>query len=220
MNPRMEDTIRDIAIWAVPVLIGVIFHEVAHGWVANKLGDSTAARMGRLTLNPISHIDLFGTILLPAILIISRAPFVFGYAKPVPVNFNNLRNPKTDMIWVALAGPMTNILLALAGLYALKFANGRVADSSAVLMPLLLMAQVGVEINVMLATFNLFPIPPLDGGRVLVGLLPRRLSMAVARIEPFGFLIIILLLMTNKIDFILGPIRRLVLGMLGALLVI
>jgi Zn-dependent protease len=216
----MEDTIRDIAIWAVPVLIGVIFHEVAHGWVANKLGDSTAARMGRLTLNPISHIDLFGTILLPAILIISRAPFVFGYAKPVPVNFHNLRNPKTDMIWVALAGPMTNILLALAGLYALKFASGRVADSSAVFMPLLLMAQVGVEINVMLATFNLFPIPPLDGGRVLVGLLPRRLSMAVARIEPFGFLIIIVLLMTNKIDFILGPIRRLVLGMLGALLLI
>jgi Zn-dependent protease len=220
MNPRMEDTIRDIAIWAVPVLIGVIFHEVAHGWVANKLGDSTAARMGRLTLNPISHIDLFGTILLPAILIISHAPFVFGYAKPVPVNFHNLRNPKTDMIWVALAGPMTNILLALVGLYALKFANGRVADSSAVLMPLQLMAQVGVEINVMLATFNLFPIPPLDGGRVLVGLLPRRLSMVVARIEPFGFLIIIVLLMTNKIDFILGPIRRLVLGMLGALLLI
>ncbi|HTM11157.1 MAG TPA: site-2 protease family protein [Verrucomicrobiae bacterium] len=216
----MEDTIREIAILAVPVLFGVIFHEVAHGWVANKLGDPTAARMGRLTLNPISHIDLFGTIILPALLYISGARFLFGYAKPVPVNFNNLRNPKTDMIWVALAGPLTNILLALASLYALKFANGSQTDASPTMMPILLMAQVSVEINVMLATFNLFPIPPLDGGRVLVGLLPRRLSTTVARIEPFGFLIIILLLMTNKIDFILGPIRRLVLGMLGALLLI
>ena len=213
----MEDTISNIAILALPVLFGVIFHEVAHGWVANKLGDPTAARMGRLTLNPIPHVDLFGTIILPLLLYISGSRFLFGYAKPVPVNFQNLRNPKRDMIWVALAGPMTNIFLALASLYLLKFANGAEAQYSA-LMPLLLIAQVSVEINVMLATFNLFPVPPLDGGRVLVGLLPRRLSAAVARIEPFGFLIILLLLMTNKIDFILGPIRRVVLEMLGLLL--
>lgn len=213
----MEDTISNIAILALPVLFGVIFHEVAHGWVANKLGDPTAARMGRLTLNPLPHIDLFGTIILPLLLYISGARFLFGYAKPVPVNFQNLRNPKRDMIWVALAGPMTNILLALASLYLLKFANGAEAKYSA-LMPLLLLAQVSVEINVMLATFNLFPVPPLDGGRVLVGLLPARLSATVARVEPFGFLIILLLLMTNKIDFILGPIRRLVLEMLGLLL--
>jgi len=211
----MEETIRDIAIWAVPVLLGVILHEVAHGWVANKLGDSTAARMGRLTLNPISHIDLFGTILLPAILIIGRAPFVFGYAKPVPVNFHNLRNPKRDMIWVALAGPMTNILLALASLYLAKYANG--AASTLVLTPLFLMAQSSVNINVMLAAFNLFPVPPLDGGRVLVGLLPNPYSAVVARIEPFGFLIIIVLLMTHTLDVILEPMMRFVFGVLQAL---
>ncbi|HEY1375090.1 MAG TPA: site-2 protease family protein [Candidatus Binatia bacterium] len=214
----MEETIRDIAIWAVPVLLGVIFHEVAHGWVANKLGDPTAARLGRLTLNPIPHIDLFGTILLPAILIVSGAPFVFGYARPVPVNFQNLRRPKQDMIWVALAGPMTNILLALVSLYILKFADSA-AYSAMIATPLALMAQSSVNINVMLAAFNLFPVPPLDGGRVLVGLLPNPYSAAVARIEPFGFLIIILLLMTHTIDVILGPIVRFILTILGALLV-
>jgi Zn-dependent protease len=213
----MEDSIREIAIWAVPVLFGIIFHEVAHGWVASKLGDPTAARMGRLTLNPISHIDLFGTILLPAILILGGAPFVFGYAKPVPVNFNNLRRPKHDMIWVALAGPMTNILLALVSLYVVKFSDNA-AYSAVALAPLVLMAQTSVNINVMLASFNLFPIPPLDGGRVLVGLLPNPYSAAVARIEPFGFLIIIVLLMTHTLDVILGPIIRFVFGILGALL--
>src|SRR5690349_25170592 len=120
----MEDTISNIAILALPVLFGVIFHEVAHGWVANKLGDPTAARMGHLTLDPIPHIDVFGTIILPLLLYISGSRFLFGYAKPVPVNFQNLRNPKRDMIWVALAGPMTNIFLARASLYLLKFANG------------------------------------------------------------------------------------------------
>jgi Zn-dependent protease len=214
----MEETIRNIAIWAVPVLLGVIFHEVAHGWVANKLGDPTAARLGRLTLNPIPHIDLFGTILLPGILIVGGAPFVFGYAKPVPVNFQNLRRPKQDMIWVALAGPMTNIILALASLYIYKFAESA-AYSPAIATPLSLMAQSSVNINVMLASFNLFPLPPLDGGRVLIGLLPNPYSMAVARIEPFGFLIIILLLMTHTIDVILGPIVRFILTVLGALLI-
>lgn len=214
----MEETIRDIAIWAVPVLLGVIFHEVAHGWVANKLGDPTAARLGRLTLNPIPHIDLFGTILLPAILIVGGAPFVFGYAKPVPVNFQNLRRPKQDMIWVALAGPMTNIVLALLSLYLFKLADSA-AYAALLATPLALMAQSSVNINVMLAAFNLFPVPPLDGGRVLVGLLPNPYSAAVARIEPFGFLIIILLLMTHTLDVILGPIVRFILTILGALLI-
>ena len=115
-SPRekvLEDTIQKIAIWAIPVLIAVVFHEVAHGWVANRLGDPTAKNLGRLTLNPIAHIDLFGTILVPAMLILAHSPFVFGYAKPVPVNFHNLRNPKRDMVWVALAGPVMNLLLAL-----------------------------------------------------------------------------------------------------------
>src|ERR1043165_9819180 len=215
----MEETIRDIAIWAVPVLLGVIFHEVAHGWVANKLGDPTAARLGRLTLNPIPHIYLFGTILLPGVLIVGGAPFVFGYAKPVPVNFQNLRRPKQDMIWVALAGPMTNIVLALLSLYLFKFADSVAYSAAVVATPLALMAQSSVNINVMLAAFNLFPVPPLDGGRVLVGLLPNPYSAVVARIEPFGFLIIILLLMTHTLDVILGPIIRFILTILGALLI-
>ncbi len=218
----IEETLRDIAIWAVPILAAIIFHEVAHGWVANLRGDPTAARMGRLTLNPISHIDLFGTIILPGLLIVSRAPFVFGYAKPVPVNFSNLRRPKSDMIWVALAGPVTNILLALGSLYVLKFVSGVGSPSgfSAIATtPVALMARSSVNINVMLAAFNLFPVPPLDGGRVLVGLLPQPYSSLVARVEPFGFLIIILLLMTHTLDNLIEPIVRVVVGILGLLLV-
>lgn len=217
----MEETIRQIAIWALPILMAVVFHEVAHGWVAFRLGDPTAARMGRLTLNPISHIDLFGTVLLPLLLIVAHSPFLFGYAKPVPVNFYNLNHPKRDMIWVALAGPMTNILLALGSVLVLKFllSLNFSPDSSlssfflAVLTPLALMAQKSVVINVLLAVFNIFPIPPLDGGRVLVGLLPEPYSSTVARIEPYGFLILIFLLMTNVLGVIIGPIVHFLLAM-------
>ncbi len=209
----IEETIRQIAIWALPILMAIVFHEVAHGWVAFKLGDPTAARMGRLTLNPIPHIDLFGTILLPLFLIIAHAPFLFGYAKPVPVNFNNLNHPKRDMVWVALAGPATNILLAIGSVWVWKFILGLSfsPDSSstsfwlAVLTPLALMAQNSLVINLVLAVFNILPIPPLDGGRVLVGLLPEPHSSTVARIEPYGFLIIVFLLMFHVLDVILGP---------------
>ena len=200
------------------MLVAIIFHEVAHGWVAFRLGDPTAARMGRLTLNPISHIDLFGTILMPLFLIIAGAPFVFGYAKPVPVNFHNLNHPKRDMIWVAGAGPVTNILLAVVSAYVLM----ALRSSAWVLpefigLPLALMAQYSVAINAMLAAFNLLPLPPLDGGRVLVGLLPQPYSTMVARIEPYGFLIILVLLMTHTLDVILHPlvyfVSRLVQGL-------
>lgn len=216
----IEDTIRQIAIWALPVLAAIVFHEVAHGWVAYRLGDPTAARMGRLTLNPISHVDLFGTVLLPLLLIVMRAPFLFGYAKPVPVNYYNLNNPKRDMIWVALAGPVTNVLLALVSVIVLKvllaldfFAHGPMGSLwLAVLTPLALMAKNSVIINVVLAVFNGFPIPPLDGGRVLVGLLPEPHSSALARVEPYGFLIILLLLMTNVLDGLIGPPVRFLLG--------
>jgi Zn-dependent protease len=209
----LVDTIQQIALWAFPVLVAIIFHEVAHGWVANRLGDPTAARMGRLTLNPIAHIDLFGTVLLPALLIIANAPFLFGYAKPVPVNFHNLNNPKRDMIWVALAGPVTNLLLALGCIVALKIGlpmiRGGLHQSSSSIMeflvPIALMADYGVRINVVLAVFNALPLPPLDGGRVAVGLLPEPYSSMLARIEPYGFLVLIVLLMTRALDQIIGP---------------
>ncbi len=219
----LEESVRQISIWALPVLVAIIFHEVAHGWVAFRLGDSTAARMGRLTLNPISHIDPFGTVLLPLLLIVVGAPFLFGYAKPVPVNFYNLNHPKRDMIWVAGAGPVTNILLAVASVYILKFVD--LAGSSLltlpafVLTPLALMAQSSININVMLAAFNLLPVPPLDGGRVLVGLLPEPYSSTVARIEPYGFLIIVLLLMTHTLDIFIGPVVHFLFRLLRVLLV-
>ena len=210
----MQDTIQQIAIWALPVLIAIIFHEIAHGWVANLLGDPTAAKMGRLTLNPLAHIDIFGTILLPLALIIANAPFLFGYAKPVPLNFYNLRSPKRDMVWVALAGPVMNLLLALASILFLKLTipwlTGAAHDSTIAglvgfFAPIALMAKNSVLINVVLAVFNAFPLPPLDGGRVLVGLLPEPHSSLVARLEPFGFLIIFALLMTRSLDRVIGP---------------
>jgi Zn-dependent protease len=205
------EIIQQIAIWALPVLAAIVFHEVAHGWVAYRLGDPTAARLGRLTLNPLVHIDIFGTILVPLMLIVAHSPFVFGYAKPVPVNYANLRNPKRDMIWVAAAGPVTNLLLALAftilwkSLAALTGGQGFSSTYGAFLAAIVLMAQSGILINITLAVFNALPLPPLDGGRVLVGLLPEALSRKVARIEPFGFIILIVLLMTGTLDRIVDP---------------
>lgn len=222
----IEDTIRQIAIWAVPILAAIVFHEVAHGWVAHRLGDPTAARMGRLTLNPIPHIDPFGTVILPLLLIVLRSPFLFGYAKPVPVNYYNLSHPKRDMIWVALAGPAANLLLALASVLLLKFllslefsTEGRLGSLwLAVLSPIALMAKNSVVINVVLAVFNAFPIPPLDGGRVMVGLLPEPHSRTLARVEPYGFLIILLLLMTDVLGGLIGPPIRFLLGLFGGML--
>ncbi len=205
-----QDFLWQLSIWAFPVLVAIVFHEVAHGWVANRLGDPTASVMGRLTLNPLAHIDIVGTVLLPALLIWAGGP-VFGYAKPVPVNFSNLKDPKRDMIRVALAGPGANIILAVLSLVALKLIqiSGSIEIGS-VSAYLWYMSAASARINVMLAVFNIFPIPPLDGGRVLVGLLPEPQAMQVARIEPFGFIILVALLMSGVLTYTLVPIMNIV----------
>lgn len=202
----IDSILRGISIWALPVLFAIVLHEVAHGWVADKLGDDTARWMGRLTLNPIKHIDPIGTVVIPLALLVMGAPFLFGYAKPVPVNFGKLRNPKRDMIWVALAGPFTNLALAFASALLLWFAIQLPIAFSWFTQPLALMCQASIIINIVLCIFNLLPIPPLDGGRVAVGLLPGPLAYQLSRIEPYGFVIIIGLLMLGVFQSILGPV--------------
>jgi Zn-dependent protease len=184
----MNSTIYAVSVWVIPVVIAITFHEAAHGFVAHRLGDDTAWQLGRVSFNPLKHIDPFGTLLLPAFLLLSHSPFLFGYAKPVPVNFRRLNNPRLDMVWVALAGPATNIVLALAaaaGFHLLGFAP---VESAQWIFDNLKNALV---INVVLAVFNMMPIPPLDGGRVAVGLLPNALAIPLSRLEPYGLLILI-----------------------------
>ncbi len=174
--------------WAIPAILAITLHEAAHGFVARWFGDDTAWRLGRVSLNPLKHVDLFGTILLPAFLLLSSAPFLFGYAKPVPVNFGALRNPRRDMVWVAAAGPATNLLLATAAGLMVHLVDFLPAGADRWFLQNL---QNAIGINLILAVFNMLPLPPLDGGRVAVGLLPNVLARPLARLERSGMLIII-----------------------------
>lgn len=212
-----SNILRQVAVSAVPILIAIVFHEVAHGYAAYRLGDGTAKAMGRLTLNPIAHIDPFGTVLMPILLLVfTQGQFVFGYAKPVPINPFNFKNPRRDMALSAAAGPVMNLLLAAAGILLarlLVFSGGFIPDAASV--PLFLMLKSGIIINVVLASFNLIPIPPLDGGRVLAGLLPHRQAAALSSVEPYGMLIVIVLIATGLAQTLMRPLMRFFLALLG-----
>nr|WP_198984471.1 site-2 protease family protein [Herbaspirillum sp. ASV7] len=192
----MNDLIQTVAVYALPVLFAITLHEAAHAYAAKFFGDNTAYSMGRMSLNPIKHIDPFGTLLIPVLLYFATGgAFLFGYAKPVPINFGQLRKPKRDMAWVSLAGPAANFIMALLWtlvIYAL--ALGRVQEEFFILM-----AKAGVLTNLVMFAFNLFPIPPLDGGRILVSLLPHKYAYKFAQIEPYGFFIVMALVLLKVI---------------------
>lgn len=193
----IANIIQTIAIYALPVLFAITLHEAAHGYVARHFGDNTAYSLGRVTLNPMKHIDPVGTIVMPLVLYIATAgTFLFGYAKPVPVQFGRLRNPKRDMIWVALAGPASNLVQAL--LWGIAF---YLLQGASLTEPFFIkMCQAGILVNVVMFVFNLFPLPPLDGGRILVGLLPYKQAELVSRVEPWGFFVVMALVLTGVIS--------------------
>jgi len=219
-------SLYDISVWVLPILIAITFHEAAHAFVAYRLGDNTAWQLGRVSFNPLKHIDPFGTVVLPGVLLLSQSPFLFGYAKPVPVNFGKLNHPRLDMVWVALAGPATNIVLALIAalaFHALPFVPADAARWTADNL------KNAFLINIVLAIFNMLPIPPLDGGRVAVGLLPRVLAYPLSRLEPYGMLILLALLILLPVigaqlglnlDVISAILRALIGYVSGALLFI
>lgn len=193
--------IQKITVSAIPIIFAITVHEASHGYAARHFGDFTAEKMGRITLNPIKHIDLIGTILLPA-LTLMLGGILFGWAKPVPVNFSNLHNPKKDMLWVAAAGPASNFVMAIFWAIVLNYAAGA---SGSVAFFLLEMSKVGIMINLVLMVLNLLPLPPLDGGRIAVSLLPMNLAMKLSQLERYGFIILIILLFTGILGKIISP---------------
>ena len=204
---EIQQLIQTVLIYALPVLFAITIHEAAHGYAARHFGDNTAAMMGRITLNPLKHIDPVGTILMPLLLYFATSgAFLFGYAKPVPVRFDHLRNPKRDMIWVALAGPASNFVQAVFwGLVLVILVGTGIHERF-----FLEMCRAGITVNLVMWAFNLFPLPPLDGGRILVGLLPWKQAQAVARIEPFGFFIVMGLVIAGVVgNYWLRPLMSL-----------
>lgn len=196
---------QKIAIWALPVLFAITVHEVAHGYVARRLGDRTAQMMGRLTLNPLKHIDPIGTVLVPLVMLLLPGSFLFGWAKPVPVDYRNLGNPKRDMAIVAAAGPLSNLVMAIGWVLLLRLSVAFLNTLPWAAQPLFFMAQAGVAINLILMVLNLMPVPPLDGGRVLTGMLPNRQAARFAALEPYGLMIVLALLMTGVLGRLLQP---------------
>jgi Zn-dependent protease len=197
--------VQTFALYAIPVLFAITLHEAAHGYVARHFGDMTAFAQGRVSLNPLRHIDLLGTVVVPlAILVLSWGTFFFGWAKPVPVNYSALRHPRRDMAWVAAAGPLANLAMALAWALLLKIAV--VLPETSLTLPLGLMAQAGIAVNLLFMFLNLLPIPPLDGGRIVTCLLPRRAAWRFAKIEPWGVPILLLLLFTKQLSAVLSPL--------------
>ena len=200
--------VQTLAIYALPVIFAITLHEAAHGYVARHFGDNTAYVLGRVSLNPVRHIDLVGTIILPLLILVTSkllgsGGILFGWAKPVPVDFSALRNPKRDMLWVAAAGPFANLLMAV--IWAVAFKTALATTPNAFTLPLSLMAEAGISVNLVLMVLNLLPILPLDGGRIAASLLPRRLAYRYSRLEPYGFPILLLLLFTNTLGIILNP---------------
>lgn len=208
--------IQKITIWILPVLLAVSLHEAAHAWMANKKGDPTARLLGRLTFNPLKHIDPIGTILVPILMLVFTG-FAFGWAKPVPIDVRNLKNPKKDMMWVALAGPASNFIMAIMWAVFLNISVLFVDSRSSISLFFLLMPVAGITINVILGVLNLLPIPPLDGGRIMSGLLSPRASMQYSKIEPYGFFIIIALMLTGLLSHIIFPVINLVLLVLSTI---
>lgn len=201
--------IQKIAVYALPVMFAITLHEAAHGYAARYFGDSTAYMLGRISLNPLRHIDPIGTLLVPLLTMLVGG-ILFGWAKPVPVNFGNLRHPKRDMLWVAAAGPASNLLMALGWALVMKLAT--LMPDSALSLPMALMGKAGVSINAVLLVLNLLPLPPLDGGRIVVSLLPNHLAWRFAEVERYGFFILIGLLFLGALDSILWPLIELTIG--------
>ncbi len=200
---------QQIAIWTLPVLFAITVHEVAHGWMAGKLGDPTARMLGRLTLNPIKHIDPIGTVAVPlALLLLTGGSMVFGWARPVPVTYENLRHPRRDMALVAVAGPLANLLMAVLWGLVAKLGLILAATEPMLGLPLLYMGAAGILFNLLLMLFNLLPIPPLDGGRMLTGILPPKLGWKLSQIEPYGLIVLVGLLATGLLPRVIGPLLQ------------